>query len=110
MVQEMVEQGTLTEEEAQNHPRKNLITRALGVAAAVEADYGEKEVSPHDILLLCTDGLSNYVPVPEIEYILANTPFYDMADALIQKALGAGGLDNITVLLVEVEALEENNG
>ncbi len=74
MVQEMVEQGALTEEEAQNHPRKNLITRALGVGRDVEADFGEKEVSPRDILLLCSDGLSNCVSVPQIEETLARTP------------------------------------
>ena len=66
MVQEMVEQGALTEEEAQNHPRKNLITRALGVGRDVEADFGEKEVSPRDILLLCTDGLTNMVADDDI--------------------------------------------
>ena len=110
MVQEMVEQGALTEEEAQNHPRKNLITRALGVRRDVEADFGEKEVSPRDILLLCSDGLSNCVSVPQIEETLARTPFYEAADALVQKALEGGGLDNITVLLMQVEAVEENNG
>ena len=106
----MVEQGALTEEEAQNHPRKNLITRALGVGRDVEADFGEKEVSPRDILLLCSDGLSNCVSVPQIEETLARTPFYEAADALVQKALEGGGLDNITVLLMQVEAVEENNG
>lgn len=110
MVQEMVEQGALTEEEAQNHPRKNLITRALGVGRDVEADFGEKEVSLRDILLLCSDGLSNCVSVPQIEETLARTPFYEAADALVQKALEGGGLDNITVLLMQVEAVEENNG
>ena len=110
MVQEMVEQGALTEEEAQNHPRKNLFTRALGVGRDVEADFGEKEVSPRDILLLCSDGLSNCVSVPQIEETLARTPFYEAADALVQKALEGGGLDNITVLLMQVEAVEENNG
>ena len=110
MVQEMVEQGALTEEEAQNHPRKNLITRALGVGRDVEADFGEKEVSPRDILLLCSDGLSNCVSVPQLEETLARTPFYEAADALVQKALEGGGLDNITVLLMQVEAVEENNG
>ena len=106
----LVEQGALTEEEAQNHPRKNLITRALGVGRDVEADFGEKEVSPRDILLLCSDGLSNCVSVPQIEETLARTPFYEAADALVQKALEGGGLDNITVLLMQVEAVEENNG
>lgn len=110
MVQELVEQGTLTEEEAENHPRKNLITRALGVGQAVEADFGEKEVSPHDILLLCSDGLTNCAAVRQIEEILARRPFFDTADALIEQALAGGGSDNITVLLIQVDAAEESNG
>ncbi len=110
MVQELVEQGRLTEEEAQHHPRKNLITRALGVEPAVQADFGEKEVSPHDILLLCSDGLSNCVSPQQIELILTKTPFFDTADALVRQALAGGGYDNITVLLIQVEALEEWNG
>ena len=110
MVQEMVEQGALTEEEAQNHPRKNLITRALGVGPQVEVDFGEIVLSPGDILVLCTDGLSNYVTVDEMEEIIQNTGFYNMADALVNRALEAGGLDNVTVLLAKCEATEENNG
>lgn len=110
IVQEMVEQGTLTEEEAQNHPRKNLITRALGVADGVTADLGEKEVSPRDILLLCSDGLSNFVGAQEMETVLTHTPFYEMPDALVQEALNNGGLDNITVLLIQIDAVEDNNG
>lgn len=110
MVQELVEKGTLTEEEAENHPRKNLITRALGVGRSVEADFGEKEVSPDDILLLCSDGLSNCAAVRQIEDILARTPFFGTADALVKQALAGGGSDNITVLLIQVEAAEGNNG
>ena len=110
LVELMVQRGELTHEQAKNHPSKNLITRALGVGRDVEADFGEKEVSPRDILLLCSDGLSNCVSVPQIEETLARTPFYEAADALVQKALEGGGLDNITVLLMQVEAVEENNG
>ena len=57
---------------------------------------------PRDILLLCSDGLSNCVSVPQIEETLARTPFYEAADALVQKALEGGGLDNITVLLLSL--------
>ena len=110
MVQEMVEQGALTEEEAQNHPRKNLITRALGVGRDVEADFGEKEVSPRDILLLCTDGLTNMVADDDIAQVLREVPFFDATSILVDRALQAGGQDNITVLLMGVEATEVNNG
>lgn len=110
MVQEMVDNGRITEEQAQNHPRKNLITRALGVEAEVEADFGEKEVTPHDILLLCSDGLTNCVTPEQIELILAKTPFFSTADALVRQALAGGGYDNITVLLIQIEPVEEKNG
>lgn len=110
MVQEMVEQGKITEEEANKHPHKNLITRALGVGSAVDADYAEKEISPGDKILLCTDGLTNCVTDEQIADTLAQTPFYETADALVNKALAAGGLDNVTVLLVEVEPVEVTRG
>ena len=110
IVQELVEQGSITAEEAAFNPRKNLITRALGVGPQVEVDFGEIVLSPGDILVLCTDGLSNYVTVDEMEEIIQNTGFYNMADALVNRALEAGGLDNVTVLLAKCEATEENNG
>ena len=69
-----------------------------------------QELAEGEFLLLCSDGLSNCVSVPQIEETLARTPFYEAADALVQKALEGGGLDNITVLLMQVEAVEENNG
>ena len=110
IVQELVEKGSITAEEAAFHPRKNLITRALGVGPQVEIDFGEIVLSPGDILVLCTDGLSNYVTVDEMEEIIQNTAFYEMADALVDRALKAGGLDNVTVLLAKCDATEENNG
>lgn len=110
MVQELVEQGRLTEEEAEKHPRKNLITRALGVGEELQPDFGTKEVSPRDILLLCSDGLSNCVQVGEMEQILSHTAFFDTAHTLVTQALRGGGYDNITVLLIQIEGAEENHG
>ena len=100
MVQEMVEQGALTEEEAQNHPRKNLITRALGVGRDVEADFGEKEVSPRDILLLCSDGLYNALPPGELTEALQEVLRGADIHTMINKANAAGGPDNITAVLM----------
>lgn len=99
MVQELIEQGTITEQEASTHPHKNLITRALGVGANVDVDYGEAQLCEGDIVLLCTDGLTNCVSDDEIADTLGAVPFDAAADALVQKALDADGLDNITVLL-----------
>lgn len=110
MVQQLIEEGRITEEEAATHPNKNLITRALGVSPSVEVDYGEAYLAAHDIILLCTDGLTNYVTDDEIAYTLENTQFYDTADVLVQQALDGGGLDNVTVLLVEAEPLEDTRG
>lgn len=110
MVQELVEQGTITEQEAYRHPRKNLITRALGVLPTVTVDCARCSFSPQDSLLLCTDGLTNYLGTEEILQVLGQVPFFEQADVLIEKALAAGGQDNITALLVQDDAGEENHG
>ena len=107
MVQELVEQGAITEQEAATHPRKNLITRALGVGAEVLPDCNSIPVRKGDILLLCSDGLSNFVTIDQMESILEKGDFFTAADRMVDAALEAGGLDNITVLLVEVEAAEK---
>ena len=104
MVQEMVEQGALTEEEAQNHPRKNLITRALGVGRDVEADFSEKEVSPRDILLLCSDGLSNVVTDQELLYeVIHGGEAVTCCERLLDIALKRGAPDNVTAVLIQYE-------
>lgn len=108
MVQELLEQGSITEQEATNHPQKNLITRALGVGPNVDVDYDEQPLHSGDLVLLCTDGLTNLVADGEIAHTLESTPFYDAADALVQKALDAGGYDNVTVLLVKAEPAEDD--
>ena len=111
MVQEMVEQGALTEEEAQNHPRKNLITRALGVGPGRGGGFRRKRSKPpgHPAAVQRRAEQLRFCAA-DSRQTLARTPFYEAADALVQKALEGGGLDNITVLLMQVEAVEENNG
>lgn len=105
-VQEMLENGKITREEADNHPKKNLITRALGVDPKLQAEYTNCTVVPGDILLLCTDGLSNMVSEEAMVKTIRNTPFFDVPDSLVKQALVAGGQDNITVLLVGIESVE----
>lgn len=107
MVQEMVENGSLTPQQAENHPNKNLITRAVGVNAELEVEYGERQVQPGDILLLCSDGLTNSVSEQDLCGILAGGEFFGAADAMVRAALAGGGQDNITSVLVKVEATEE---
>lgn len=67
MVQELVNSGDLTTQQARRHPQKNIITRALGVESGIEIDYCECKFSGDDLLLLCTDGLTNYVEEEQIE-------------------------------------------
>ena len=107
VVQEMVESGSITPQQAAFHPDKNLITRALGVEAVVEPEYTDCAVQPGDVLLLCSDGLSNMVPEEEIGSLAAEIPFFDLPDVLVEKALEADGQDNITVLLIGVEPEEK---
>jgi protein phosphatase len=103
MVQEMVEQGLISPDEAQHHPEKNVITRALGVDESVEIDFLEHKAPENAILILCTDGLTNMVEPERLERLVAETDFYDMAGVLVDEALAGGGADNITVLLMQFE-------
>ena len=107
MVQQMVESGQLTRPQAERHPRKNLITKALGVEPEVEGDYTFAAVQQGDILLLCSDGLSGAVPDGELEQILGHTPFFITPRKLIEQALQAGSQDNVTALVIGVEPTEE---
>jgi protein phosphatase len=98
VVQEMIESGQLTEEQARSHPRKHFITRALGVSVMEEGEFDELELEPTDKLLLCTDGLTNMVDDGSLSELLHNSATVDI---LIQSALDGGGTDNITAVLME---------
>lgn len=100
VVQQMIEQGQLTESEAKNHPRKNFITRALGVEETVPYDYVDLPWQPGDKLLLCTDGLTNMVDDEEIARLVNED---NPAEKLVDAALKAGGTDNITACIIEYE-------
>lgn len=100
IVQLMVEQGEITPEEAKNHPQKNVITRALGVEESIVSDYLEQPIDKDDILILCTDGLTNYVDMSEMLEILRNNEITDLADDLVAAAISNGGGDNITVVAI----------
>ena len=109
-VQELVDCGTITPEEAEHHPQKNIITRALGVDYRLGPDCTSVVVVKGDMLLLCSDGLTNALPLERIEKILARAPFYDLPDHLIEAANAAGGPDNITALLLGAEPEEARHG
>lgn len=105
VVQMMVEKGQLTQEEARDHPQKNYITRALGVARELELEYSEVMLAPGEMLLLCSDGLTNYLREEELAQILADkrqdTP-EKKVDFLVEEANRRGGSDNITAVLLMV--------
>lgn len=100
VVQQMVERGQITPEEAKTHPRRNFITRALGVADTVACDFAEFILPEGAKLLLCTDGLSGLVEATEMAQIIASTAPDEVSDRLIAAANRAGGSDNITVALI----------
>lgn len=101
MVQELVDKGDLTEQEAQTHPQKNIITRALGVQPAVEVDYIQEPFPEGARLLICTDGLSNYVGTEQISQLSLELDAESFCEQLIESANHAGGGDNITVVVIE---------
>ena len=102
VVQDLIESGQITEEEARSHPRKNYITRALGVVSEEYGEYDELELLSGDRLLLCTDGLTNEVSNDLICQLLT-LPAEESTEALIRASLDDGGMDNITVVLVDVD-------
>ena len=102
-VQELVDCGTITVEEAEHHPQKNIITRALGVDYRLDPEFATAQLHSGDILLLCSDGLTNAVPKEQLEQLLRTGKFYDLPDLLIRTANENGGPDNITALLLCVE-------
>ena len=100
VVQSLVEIGKLSPEEARVHPEKNIITRALGVEENVLSDSYCIDISENDKLLLCTDGLSNYVEPDSILRIVNDNAFDKIPDLLIEKANHGGGRDNITAVVI----------
>ena len=99
---EQVQAGMLTEAEAEKHPLRNVITRALGGALQVTPDASEVESKPGDVFLLCSDGLTGMVPESEIlKIVTANDSDLEKAcRELIDAANERGGLDNVTAVLV----------
>jgi len=106
LVWELVERGELTREEADNHPRRNVLTRAVGTGENISIDTGVVLWKQRDILFLCTDGLSNMVDEPELLCYLKEG--YDdgatAVERLVARANAVGGYDNITAILVQNEA------
>lgn len=103
-VQTLIEDGTITKEEAFNHPKKNMITKAVGCEKKVEAEIYSKTFIKGDILLMNSDGLTNMIKENEIFEIIKKYNIEenkdDIAKILVKKANENGGLDNITVIVI----------
>lgn len=106
-VEKLVKEGTITKEEAFNHPKKNMLMKALGCNSLVEPDVICKGFLKDDILLMCSDGLTNMLRESEIYNLLLNNPDKP-EEALIQNANDLGGYDNITAIIIDnIEISEE---
>ena len=104
LVDELIRQGKLTPEEAEEHPQRSVITRALGPEATVEVDVRSFRGRPGDVYLLCSDGLTTMVGEETLlAQLLCHVPLAEAGEALIAAANGAGGKDNITVVLLRLE-------
>lgn len=100
LVQELLEQGKISDEDAKKHPQRNLITRAVGVNSKVCIDYLETALNPGDRVLICTDGLTNNCDAADIYKTVLQHPPGEVPERLIDLANAAGGPDNITVVLL----------
>ncbi|WP_066638742.1 Stp1/IreP family PP2C-type Ser/Thr phosphatase [Desulfolucanica intricata] len=104
LVQKLVNDGEITQEEARIHPRRNIITRALGTEPVVDVDLYRLTVKNGDKILVCTDGLTNHLLSDELlDIILKAYNLDEGVQALLRLALDRGGHDNISAVLVEIE-------
>ncbi|BCW82100.1 protein phosphatase 2C domain-containing protein [Pseudarthrobacter sp902506025] len=110
-VQELVDAGEITAQEATVHPRRHVVTRALGTGDETEADYWLLPVEEGDRVLVCSDGLTGELPDEEILRILSTVAApQDAVDALIQAALRSGGRDNVTAIVVDARNVANDDG
>src|SRR5690348_7873991 len=104
LVEELVRQGKLTPEEADEHPQRSIITRALGAEPGVEADSRTWPARADDVYLICSDGLTSMIPEARVAQVIQDAPSLEVAGrTLIDAANDAGGRDNITVVLFRLE-------
>lgn len=105
LVEEMVRMGGIDKEAARNHPDKNIITRAIGARDTIEIDFFHEELKSGDLVLMCSDGLTNMLEDEEIGRILKSQgTIEERAGKLIEAANDNGGKDNITVIIIDVFA------
>ena len=108
LVQEMVRMGEINADQARKHPDKNMITRAMGAEGSVDIDFFDVKLEPGNVILMCSDGLSNMVEDSQIREIISDTEknLEEKGKILISEANRNGGKDNIAVVLIEPFANE----
>ncbi len=100
LLEELLDAGQVKPKEAENHPQRHVLTRAVGIDARLEVDIYEKELEPGSVLLFCTDGLTNHIDDEEIKSVcLKHRDPQKMAENLVNTANDRGGHDNITVVI-----------
>jgi protein phosphatase len=98
----MIQAGSLDKEEARNHPDKNVITRAVGAESTLKVDLFTEVLTGQSLILMCTDGLTNMLDDRQIEQIIwRSRTIEEAASVLVTVANEAGGLDNISVTLID---------
>lgn len=103
LVAELIKSGTIKPEEANNHPQRNVITRALGTEYSLEPDVSKCEMRCGDYILICTDGLSNAVQEEDMIYTIVNaSDLNEACELLVSKAKENGGFDNITAVVIQM--------
>lgn len=100
VVQRMLDRGQITEDEALEHPKKHIITRAIGVDEFVQIDFCQEDFYEDDILIFCTDGLTNYTKTEDLINKTSDGQYQCYAERLVNLALENGGGDNVTVVAV----------
>ncbi len=100
VVQDMVDQGKISNEEARYHPQKHFLTRAIGVESEVTCSFTQRQLPEDGVLLLCTDGLTNMVETDMLQSLVRTFPLEEIPNKLINTANLAGGSDNITVVAI----------
>lgn len=102
-VNELISKGVITEEEAETHRQKNVITKALGTERLADPDFFKVSLEKNDILMLCSDGLHGEVPQEDMEKVLASgKSMNDTCALLVDEAIRYGGRDNITVVCIKI--------
>ena len=104
LVEELVERGVLTREQAATHPQANLVTRAVGATDVLYVDMEIFELRHGDVFVLCSDGLDKEVEEDEIAEVLMRENDQSLSDTLVDLALSRGSRDNVTVIAVEIQA------